>query len=572
LGRKLVATVGRKRGKIAPMEGAVRATQAEVRQLLAEGDLSRAISLLRQLVADSGAPEDRLLLGRLAFVATDLAEATAQMERAYHDFMLQGLRREAARAAVDLGRAYIDGLENQQVGQAWLNRAIRILEREDLCVERGYAALALVGCSVDSADDLDANAQLALDLAHRFGDVALECKALGEWGLALVSKGRVSEGMARIDESFAMIVSGECRDPMVTAHVECSMLSACERCGDATRAETWLRLLEERTPQPDASPAIHTFAHCWSAYGSVLCQMGRWSEAETALRLGIARGERSFMHTRLTTRAALADLWIRQGRLDEAAALIDPNVDRAELMGPRARLYLAQGQFDLAVAVARQALRLLRGDRLRSASLLLLVVDAELGRDNFGAANDGADRLEELARDGEIPSLAAQAGLAQGRVASARGDVQAASRHFESGLAALAGGGWPLLRASLHVSLARVLQAGSPAQAAVEAQSALSIYERVGAPEATVAAGVLAAMGIAVTLAPRQPGPLEQLSKREREVLVLVAQGLSNPEIAQRLFITAKTAEHHVSSILGKLGLRSRAEAAAFAASVRVSA
>jgi NarL family two-component system response regulator LiaR len=63
----------------------------------------------------------------------------------------------------------------------------------------------------------------------------------------------------------------------------------------------------------------------------------------------------------------------------------------------------------------------------------------------------------------------------------------------------------------------------------------------------------------------QEPAPGHDLSEREREVLALLVEGLSNPEIAARLSVSRSTAKAHVSNILSKLGVSNRAEAVALA-------
>ena len=96
-------------------------------------------------------------------------------------------------------------------------------------------------------------------------------------------------------------------------------------------------------------------------------------------------------------------------------------------------------------------------------------------------------------------------------------------------------------------------------------RTALAIFERLGArPAAEIVRQRLRSAGARGL--PRGPRPTTQanpygLTNRQYEILLLLAEGLRNPEIADRLSTTPKTIEHHVSDVLAKLNVRSRAEA-----------
>src|SRR5216683_20951 len=418
-----------------------------------------------------GDPDVQLEAAFIEYMSYDFDAGLATAQAAYRGLRHEGRKRRAALAAAAVGRIYFEGFNNQAAARGWFARGRTMLADEGECVERGWVELGLVGCSVTDVGALATKAAEAVKLARKFDDLDLECKALADQGLALVTLGRGAEGMELIDEAMAIVNSGEVHS-FAAGQVACCTLTACERIGDLARADAWLRVLDEVGISPNDQQAPILFAHCQATYGSLLCQVGRWDDAETALTLSLTAGRNGFFLHRVMSRASLADLRVRQGRLREAEQLLAACGDRWEAIPSRAKLHYVRGEFENAVSSVKQALRQIGEDHVRGVPLLALLANAEI----------------------------------------ARGDVDAARR----------------------------------------------------AAETAVCATLLRRLGAKVSYSPRPPAdPLAPLSRREREIVDLIGQGLTNAQIAEKLFISPKTAEHHVSNILGKLALRSRFEVAA---------
>jgi DNA-binding NarL/FixJ family response regulator len=228
---------------------------------------------------------------------------------------------------------------------------------------------------------------------------------------------------------------------------------------------------------------------------------------------------------------------------------------------------------DLAAAVARRGVSEMVGDALRIAPLLSLLVEIELDRGDAAAARAAADELAVLAGRVDLPAVHAAADVADGRVRAATGDSTGARAAFAAAKARLVGGDSPMALATVRMALAEVLAADGDTPAAVaEARAALACFDRLGArPARDRADERLRSWGDTARSRPRDATTaVGALTRREREVLDAVARGLTNAQIADELFISAKTVEHHVGRVLSKLGVRSRAEAAAL--SVRAAA
>ena len=203
--------------------------------------MAGALGTIRPMTGLEAEPDDdpftRLELARLHFYEDRLDEAPAELEAAYRGLRAAGQASAAARAAMALADIQAGMLGNPAVGQGWLARARRLLEGVGPCVEWGWYELALTACDRTDVDELARSAERALAVAAEYGDGDLEVRALADGGLALVSQGRVREGMARLDEALATITAGEVGDAMVAGTAFCAMLSSCERTGDVRRAE-----------------------------------------------------------------------------------------------------------------------------------------------------------------------------------------------------------------------------------------------------------------------------------------------------------------------------------------------
>lgn len=149
-----------------------------------------------------------------------------------------------------------------------------------------------------------------------------------------------------------------------------------------------------------------------------------------------------------------------------------------------------------------------------------------------------------------------------GALAEAEGDPEAAIKAYTDALADHARHRSPTLVADVHQGLARcALALGRRAEAKEHAAEALRLLDRWPGWRRVEAETLMRRLG-----AREKAAGDEILTAREREVAALVADGLSNGEIGRRLYISVKTASVHVSNILAKLGMSSRAEIAAWMA------
>jgi DNA-binding NarL/FixJ family response regulator len=501
----------------------------------------------------------------------DLADVVFDArERAYGLYLARDDGAAAARIAVWLAWDYWAFRGEKAVANGWLQRARRLLDGHPECSERAWLEVREGSlCLVEEGDPVRAHglATEGIRIARAAGNTDLEMLGRAVQGLALVVSGAVAEGMRSLDEVNAAVIGGELKDPVAIGLSCCYTISACERVRDYERAVEWCTRLKAFCAKWGLRPL---FAVCRTQYASMCLWRGKWLEAEQELLA--ASDELAASRPAMTGEALvrLAELRRRQGRLVEAAALFEQTPPHGPGLLGRAELAFDRG--DLRTA-AEQAARYLRHvpkqNQTDRASGLELLVRARTGLGEWEHAKSALVELSSIATLAATLPLRAAASFAAGHVAMGDGRADAARQHFEDAVDLFLQSGAPFEVARARIELARALgELGRIDAATEEARGAIDLLSELKAEvEMARAQRVLETLGATREREPNSPAsPGHGLTKREIEVLRLVAEGLNNQTIAARLFLSDHTVHRHLANILGKLSVSTRAAAVAQAA------
>ncbi len=498
--------------------------------------------------------DDLERLATAAYLTGRDVEFQRILERLHRVHVDAGASRRAARCAFWLGLTLLFRGETGQ-SHAWTARGVRLIQDDD-CVERGYLILPAASEQLEEGQ-VEAGHDAAVEavaIGERFGDADLTAAARHLQGRALIRTGEILAGLKHLDEAMLPVVAGEL-SPIMTGLLYCSVIDSCREVYALGRAREWTSAFSRVC---EAQPEMVAFSGiCLVHRAEILQFQGAWSDAliEAARACERARhADRKPPGAALYRQAEIHRLCGAFGRAEDAYRAASEL--GYEPQPGLALLRLAQGRADAASAAIRRLMGV-TGDQLRRARLLPAYLEIMLAIGELESARSARDELRNLAQAFDTDVLRAVAAQADGALALADGSPQAALTPLRAAFEL-----WERLNAPYEAARVRVLMGlacralGDEDAAALEHQVAQSVFERLGAqPD-------LARLDAPI---PTSPQPAHRLTARELDVLRLIASGRTNKEIADALCLSERTIDRHVSNILCKLDVPSRAAATAYA-------
>lgn len=497
-------------------------------------------------------------LAAAAYLVGRRSESNQAWTDAHQDCVRRGEAARAARCGFWLAVGHLYNGEAAQ-GSGWIDRARRLLDQHQLdCVEQGYLRCAVALRSTFSGDVEAGYAGFteAAEIGERFGNPELVAQARVGQGRCLIYLGRIAEGVGLLDEAMVAVGAKEV-SAVSTGDVYCTAIEGYQELFDVARVREWTEALSRWC---EAQPDLVLYrGQCLLHRAELMALQGAWADAVVEAQKACDRLARPH-HPALGAATYLrAELHRLRGDLDEAEVAYRTAGELGRDPQPGlALLWLAQGRADAAAAAIRRAWAQTE-DPLARARIAAAYVEILVTGGALAEARSAADSLAALPADLGGSYLRALTAQVTGALLLAGGDVPGALAPLRRAAAE-----WRELGAPYDAARTQLLMAaayrelGDADGAAMEAAAARAVFSGLGALPDIARADAL--------LPPPQPlGNPGGLTDREVEVIVLVATGKSNRDVARELGISEKTVASHLSHMFTKVGLPSRAAATAFA-------
>ncbi len=539
-------------------------------QALSIGEWEKAQECLEKALAIEESP---IVYEQLAWACWWLNDAAGVFEyrsKAHNLFLEKNDNLGAARNACWIGIDYIEFKGEFAIASGWFKRAESLLEEIPESWEHSLMKILKARWTFQ----VDKNIELAfkyldeamtISKAHNYIDGELLAEALK--GFILVVEGNIAEGMPLLDEATLLATTSEKTDINITTVACCFLIDACERVRDYERASQWCNNVKEICKKWRFKSM---FANCKMKYAGVLILQGKWNEAEKELFAAISE-LKEFRPAQITAcTIRLADLKRRQGKWNEAEKLLnDVNPHPLKPLYLSA-LYYDKGDYENARNMAETYLRRIlvkeKAERTVGVELLLRIYihlgKLEEAQELLSELKDIADNVNNLPIKAAYLSAEGNINLALNKYKSARQNLEDAIDIFDEIKL-------PFEAAKNRLTLSEVLiNLDLYAQAEGELSIAISTFKQLGAEKDFEKAKNLQKNLYKDNLSDSQKNQYE-FTGRELEVLRLIAEGKNNEEIAEKLFLSVRTVEKHLTNIYSKLGVSGKS-ARAFAASYAI--
>lgn len=540
------------------------------RKALSEGEWEKARDALEQALEKDAAAEVYEELAWACWWLNDASGVFENRSKAYNLFLEKDDKSGAARSACWTGLDYIEFKGEFAIASGWFKRAESLLEglpaSSELCMFKILKARWTF--------QVDKNSELAFKLLDESLEISKSLKNVdGEMlaealkGFILVVEGKISEGMPLLDDATVLALTSGQSDIKFTTITCCYLIDACERVRDYERAAQWCNNVKELCKQWRYKAM---FANCRMKHAGILIWKGEWIEAEEEL-LSAANELKEFRPVQVNAcTVRLADLKRRQGKWKEAVELLNKVESHPLKQLFSAFLFFDMEEYEKAQDIAERYLRrFTENEKAERTVVIELLIKTFIQTGNLERAKNLLNELKDITNSIDTLPLKAACLNAKGNLNYAQKNYEQAKQNLEDAVDI-----YDTIKSSFESARTRMIlsdvliKMNKFAQAEGELNSAITKFKELGAEK-----DFEKAKSILKNLYKENAEDSEsnkyEFTGRELEVLRLIAEGKNNEEIAEKLFLSVRTVEKHITNIYSKVGVSGKS-ARAYVASYAI--